>query len=300
MINCVSLLICIIGGISSISYIVYNFALLNEYPLNVFSDAQLQYNWSGTLSMIETGLAAGILILVTTNAAPYLNTNKVHRNATAFASVFFGIITIAQVISMSYRISEFWGEEGFCSSDKCPTTVWKNNGRSIIDKEDCKFNNYATSPDAWLDHESTSKYVIDWSNTSNYDVLNRRKLYEAYKAETPNSRDIKEEAAFPLYHDCYYWGCDSVCNERYVYNETQVILSIIYASCCLLCTIMMICQSAADTDVLPTPSKSKTTDVEEASEKSPDDEDEDDDDDDGDESSGLLSSVSTKWSFLKL
>ena len=96
MLNPSSLLVCIVGGLSCIAYIVYHFALLSEYPLNVFSDAQLQYNWSGTLSMIETGLAAGVLILVTTNAAPYLNSN-IHTNVTAFASVFFGIITMGKL-----------------------------------------------------------------------------------------------------------------------------------------------------------------------------------------------------------
>ena len=305
MLNPSSLLVCILGGLSSIAYIVYHFALLSEYPLNVFSDAQLQYNWSGTLSMIETGLAAGVLILVTTNAAPYLNSN-VHTNATAFASVFFGIITIGQIISMSYRINEFWGADGFCNSDKCPTSVWKNAGREINNLEDCAFNNYAVSSDAWLDHESTSTYVIDWSNRSNYEVLNRRLLYDAYKAETLNSRAIKNEADFYLYHDCWYWGCDSVCHERHTYNETQTILSIVFASCCLLCTILLICQSVADTDVLPVPKASKSKDIEspedeEEAEESPDAED-DEGEFIGDERSGLLSlsSKSTNWSFLKL
>ena len=92
----------------------------------------MQYNWSGTLSMIETGLAAGVLILVTTNAAPYLNSN-VHTNATAFASVFFGIITIGQIISMSYRINEFWGADGFCNRwrEPAPRRAAKVEGTQI-------------------------------------------------------------------------------------------------------------------------------------------------------------------------
>jgi hypothetical protein len=110
MLNPLSLIICIIGGISSIGFMVYQFTMLSEYPLNVFSDAQLQYNWSGILTMIEIGLAAGVFLLITTNAAPYM-TSKVHKNATTMAAIFLGIITIAQIVAMSYRINEFWGEE---------------------------------------------------------------------------------------------------------------------------------------------------------------------------------------------
>ena len=303
MLNPLSLIVCLIGGVSSIGLMVYQFAMLSEYPLNIFSDAQLQYNWSGVLSMIETGLAAGVFLLVTTNAAPYL-TSKVHKNATTMAAIFLGIITIAQIVAMSYRINEFWGEEGFCSSNSCPTTVWRNSGREINNVEDCKFNNYAVSSDAWLDHTSSSKYLVDWSNRSNYDVLNRRKTYEAYKAETLNSRDIKTEDDFYLYHDCWYWGCDSICHGRHTYNETQTILSIIFASCCFLNTIILICQATSDTDVIPVKPKPEKSDIEEASSPdAPDAEDDDDDDDDGDdddESKAFLSSKSTNWSFLKL
>ena len=250
MLNGCSLSVLIIAGLSSLGMVglqVYTIAI--DYPLNVFSDSSVQYNWSGILSCIELGTAIGVLMLASVTAIPYLEILKIENRAPLkFATIYYAVFSLTSIVIAMYRLSEtgMLFDFGMCSRTEgdlvCPTVLYRTE-MDIENVTDCKFNNFADSPAVW---NTNGVPLIDWSNKEMYDKKSQSILFEAYKQARGGS-DISEDE-MTLYHDCWYWGCDSVCNDRHNINRALALASCIASIMYLALATLSGVQSGFDSD----------------------------------------------------
>lgn len=246
MLNGCSLSILILGVLSSLGMVclhIYTIAI--DYPLNIFSSVQL--NWSGVLSCIEIGLGTGILLLATVAAAPYVNIASIqNRGPLKFATIYYAIISLASVIVSIYRLSEtgLMFDTGVCKRTEgslvCPTVLFRTE-MAIENKLDCVFNAFAESPSAW---NKAGVPKIDWSNEEMYDKKSQSVVFEAYKLAREDI-DINEDE-MALYHDCWYWGCDEICNDRHLINVVMAYASAIVSVIYITLTVLSGIQSQFD------------------------------------------------------
>ena len=259
MLNGFSLSILIISIISSLGGILlhlYSFAI--DYPLDVLSDAVNQRNWSGILSCIEIGVGSGVLLIASSTAAPYVVTflKKKQRGPLKFATAYVSLFALTSIIITMYRVGEtgilsdvveMFGD-GVCSrttAGACQTVLYRTE-YNITEKEDCKINAYSVSSINW---NKADYPLIDWSDKEMYDVKNRNKTYMAYfkaRTDSDDPLDITTADEMYLYHDCYYWGCDEICNDRYTINRIMVYASGIQSILNIALIILFACQIGRD------------------------------------------------------
>lgn len=234
MLNGCSLTVLILGVLSSLSMVCLQiYILVVDYPLNIFSESSIQLNWSGTLSAIEIGVGTAVLLLCTVTAIPYLDVlNIKNKTPIKFATIYFAIMALASVIISMYRLSEtgIISDNGICKRVEgdlvCPTVLFRSE-MNIENKEDCVFNAFANSASVW---NRAGVPKIDWSDKDMYDKKSQQIVYDAYKAAREDVEITADEMT--LYHDCWYWGCDEVCNDRHTININMAfasaIVSVIY------------------------------------------------------------------------
>jgi len=254
MLNGCSLTVLIIGALASLAIIsLHVFTIAIDYPLNVFSDSSLQMNWSGILSCIEIGVGAGVLMLTSVTAAPYIDILPIkNKTPIKMATIYYSVFSLSSIIIASYRFGEMgllW-EGGICSrtdgSFVCPTVLYRTEFE-IENVTDCKFNNFNDSPSAW---NTNGVPIIDWSNKEMYDKKSQATLFNAYKAARGTSVDISEDE-MTLYHDCWYWGCDKVCNDRHNINIVMAYGSAVSSVLYIVLTVLSGVQSAPTSEPEP-------------------------------------------------
>lgn len=250
MLNGCSLSVLIIAGLSSLGMVglqVYTIAI--DYPLNVFSDSSVQYNWSGILSCIELGTAIGVLMLASVTAIPYLEIlNIENRGPLKFATIYYAVFSLTSIVIAMYRLSEtgMLFDFGMCSRTEgdlvCPTVLYRTE-MNIENVTDCKFNSFADSPAVW---NTNGVPLIDWSDKEMYDKKSQSILFQAYKQARDDVTISEDEMT--LYHDCWYWGCDSVCNDRHNINRALALASCIASIMYLALATLSGVQSGFDSD----------------------------------------------------
>ena len=240
MLNGCSLTILILGVLSSLSMVCLQiYTLAVDYPLNIFSDSSIQLNWSGTLSAIEIGVGTAVLLLCTVTAIPYLDMlNIKNRTPIKFATIYYSIMALTSVIISMYRLSEtgIIFDNGVCKRVEgdlvCPTVLFRSE-MEIENKADCVFNAFADSASVW---NKAGVPRIDWSDKAMYDKQSQQTVYNAYNAAREDVDITVDEMT--LYHDCWYWGCDEVCNDRHDINivmaYASAIVSVIYITLAVL------------------------------------------------------------------
>ena len=255
MLNGCSLSVLIIAGLSSLGMIglqVYTIAI--DYPLNIFTDSSEQYNWSGILSCIELGTAIGVLMLSSVTAIPYLEVLDIkNRGPLKFATIYYVVFFLTSIVAAMYRLSEtgMFLDIGVCSRTEgdlvCPTVLYRTE-MNIANTSDCKFNNFADSPSVW---NTNAVPLIDWSDKEMYDKSSQKLLFEAFTAARGEVSITEDEMT--LYHDCWYWGCDSVCNDRYNINRILTLASCVVSVMYLALATLSGIQSGFDSDYKEVP-----------------------------------------------
>jgi len=120
----------------------------------------------------------------------------------------------------------------------------------ISNTSDCKFNNFADSPSVW---NTNGVPLIDWSNKDMYDKSSQGLLFTAFKAARGEVTISEDEMT--LYHDCWYWGCDSVCNDRHTINQVLAFASCVASVMYLALATLSGVQSGFDSDYQDVPMK---------------------------------------------
>lgn len=187
-------------------------------------------NWSVTLSIIDASFALMAIALVSITDAWNLCEKPTTRTPMKCATVFYALFLVSSIVSFASRGIErgIFTETGLCIRTEgdlvCPTVLYRSvEGYDIQTEEDCEFNNFADSPSTWNTGNIT---LIDWSDKEMYDKKNRGLIFRAY-TEARGSVLITEEEMV-LYHDCWNWGCDKVCNKnQYEINEILVFVPLV-------------------------------------------------------------------------
>ena len=174
-------------------------------------------NWPVTLSIIDASFALMAIALLSITDAWYSCEKATTRTPMKCAAVFYALFLISSIVSFASRGIEtgILTETGLCNRTEgdlvCPTVLYRSaKGYDIKTEKDCEFNNFADSPSAWNTGNITR---IDWSKKEMYDKKNRGLVFQAY-TEARGSVLITEEEMV-LYHDCWNWGCDEVCNDKH-------------------------------------------------------------------------------------
>ena len=215
----------IIGYLLPIGIIVVN--LVAVFTADSYTDSTVltsseMTNWSVTLSIIDASFALMAIALVSITDAWNLCEKPTTRAPMYCATVFYALFLVSSMVSFATRGIErgIFTETGLCIRTEgdlvCPTVLYRSvEGYDIETKDDCEFNNFADSPSAWNTGNIT---LIDWSKKEMYDKKNRGLIFRAY-TEARGSVLITEEEMV-LYHDCWNWGCDKVCNKnQYEINQ---------------------------------------------------------------------------------
>ncbi len=206
-----NIIILSVAGLCCALHVSYTTGVLLIYPSDLGGT-----NWSGTLTLIELVVALVVGILIGTNAY------EISDKGMNVSTLLFGLALLASGIVSMYRVSEtgllF---DGFCTSDVCPTTVFRTKFE-INEKPDCKFNTYYTSSAFWKTN------TIDWFDKTKYD--SNADLFDEYTGTTYTRE------TFPSYEACWYWGCDPVCNDRHDSNRLSAYLSMVMTIVYLMLT----------------------------------------------------------------
>lgn len=214
MINGFSVTLMSLGITGTVYMIIINLLSILNYSNDIG-----ETNWSWMLSLIELGIAGCILLLTIVSGAIYVHEHDIkNKTAIRWKAWLYGILCAASLVVSAYRMSEMGiiFPNGLCKRTKgdlvCQTVLFKTY-RTIEEIGDCNFNAFAESSSAW---KTTGSYLIDWSNKDVY--TDRNLLYAAYKNATGESGNIVNEDEMLIYSDCYYWGCDPICNDRHDHN----------------------------------------------------------------------------------
>ena len=204
------LILSVLTGVYLCSISSYN---LLTYPSSIGST-----NWSGLLSLIELCVGFGLVLMVSVVVGPEIDVLKITESSTErISTIFCAIMFLISFIVSMYRCGEtgILPTNGVCIRTTgdlvCPTVLFRTE-HNISALEDCKFNAFAENPAAWI---LTGNDRIDWSIKRTYS--DKVELFRLYNLSIPNS-DILNADEMITYEDCYYWGCDPVCNERHDYN----------------------------------------------------------------------------------
>lgn len=218
--------------ISTTSLFVFA-GLFTSMPLlfnfHIFSDSVKQPNRSGELAIIETAMAGGSFLIGTVISVATLGskTRKINSTLLWTMGAIYCVFTILQVAYLFERLDKTgilnnWGwNDGTktCNDDSftgCPIARYLSVENSKIETiSDCKFN--AFDINNVNDGEGASQ-LVDWSNRLNYDSANVNLLATAAQSA---GMDVDADALEPIYA-CWYWGCNSVCNDRYRLNRVYI------------------------------------------------------------------------------
>ena len=189
-------------------------------------------NWSGVLSGIQSFIGIAIILLVVSSVGPDLCVIKIKdKRSLRTTTILYGILFLISIVISAFRLGElgYLPTNGICvrtSGDLvCPTVIFRTE-HEINTKEDCIFNAFAENPDAWV---LTGSNRLDWSNKKSYSY--KPELFRVYNISRPGTL-IKSADEMLTFEDCYYWGCDSVCNDRHDYN-------VFLAWSSLICSILL-------------------------------------------------------------
>jgi hypothetical protein len=253
MLNGCSLTVLILGVLSSLGMVIFQInSLAVDYPLNIFTDSSVQLNWSGILSTIEVGVGSAVLLLCTVTAVPYLGVIDIKNRAPIkFATIYYAIMALTSVIISIYRLSEtgIIFDNGICKRLEgdlvCPTVMFRSE-MTIEKNEDCIFNAFADSSSVW---NKAGDPKIDWSDREMYDKKSQQTVFDAYKAARPDVDIDMDEMT--LYHDCWYWGCDEICNDRHRINIVMAYASVGVSVVYIVLSILSGVQSEFDYKEVP-------------------------------------------------
>jgi hypothetical protein len=97
-----------------------------------------------------------------------------------------------------------------------------------------------------------------------YDKSSQSVLFTAFKAAREEVTISEDEMT--LYHDCWYWGCDSICNDRYNINRALAFASCVASVMYLALATLSGIQSGFDSDYeeVPTDEMPTTSEISEA------------------------------------
>ena len=247
------------------------------FNLYIFDNTTVfQDDASGVFSIIELCFALSSLIIF--NVAYYLrpridytrlngksNTPYFDTRISKTLVFFYASFFIGSLVFTGLRL----GALGFFNSvlstpavGTCADTSWDsgcpatrfnhfapNKQLDKINKKDqCMFLAYNEN------NITTEGSIIDWSLKENYDASKRNNLVNRAnlnlnipcvnnKCNTGTCQDGKciiSENDLPSIHWCWYWGCNDICNDRYVLNRTWLGLSITNTVIYLVVMIIMI------------------------------------------------------------
>ena len=230
------------------SFIIFFLSLMNSLSLLYFSLTNIEQfpsdigetNWSLILSYIEVGVGASTILIATAVFGIEIgNTHIKEKRPLKISTILFSVIFLICIVLSGYRMSEMglFLNSGICKRTTgdlvCPTVLYRSE-YDIEDVRDCTFNAFAESPGAWL------KTGIDWSDKSVY--TNKELLFEAYKVGRPDG-DIKTVDDMLIYSDCYYWGCDPICNDRHDHNVFHAWSLLISSIVCFVIVVITVFQT---------------------------------------------------------
>lgn len=211
--NGYSLSILTLSLLNGLFILIINVINMIDYPENNGGT-----NWSGVLSGIESFIGIAVILLVGSSVGPDLCVLKIKdKESLRTTTIFYGILFLISIVIAAYRLGElgYLPTNGICVRTTgdlvCPTVIFRTM-YDIDTKEDCVFNAFAENPDAWV---LTGNNRLDWSNKKSYSY--KKELFRVYNLSRPDTT-IKSAADMVTFEDCYYWGCDPVCNDRYDYN----------------------------------------------------------------------------------
>ena len=199
------------------------------FDFNIFSDSTTQPNRSGELAITETALSGGSFLIGTVISLATLGSKTRKINSTLLWSMgaVYTLFTILQVAYLFERMDKTgilnnWGwNDGTktCNDDSftgCPIARYLSINTSKIETiSDCKFNAFDINN---INEGQGASQLVDWSNRLNYDSANVNLLATAAQSAGMN---VDADAMEPIYA-CWYWGCNSVCNDRYKLNRVYI------------------------------------------------------------------------------
>lgn len=243
-------------GIFLIAIIVVN--LIAVFTADSYTDSTVltsseMTNWSVTLSIIDASFALMAIALLSITDAWNLCEKPTTRTPMKCATVFYALFLVSSIVSFASRGIErgIFTETGLCIRTEgdlvCPTVLYRSvEGYDIQTEEDCEFNNFADSPSAWNTGNITR---INWADKEMYDKKNRGLIFRAY-TEARGSVLITEEEMV-LYHDCWNWGCDKVCNKnQYEINQILVFAPLVGIATYAILMLMSACCEPEDEEQL--------------------------------------------------
>lgn len=244
------LVILIVGSVFSVAHLGFNVYVLTAFSLNPFSEDWSgvidQINWPIVLTWIELFFSLSVLLLVLVTTVPYIEI-KLEKNPLRFSMFYYSLIIIGSVIISTYRLSEtgiLTMFDGLCKSDFCPLTKYREEYST-----GCVFNNFAESSLVW-----DVGAGVDWSKEATYGKDNQQAIYDAYlsaRTDSGDAIDIDSAEEMVLYHDCWYWACDSECNERYDINRMAAYASLIQTGCYLIIIVLCLIMLGAEPTYTP-------------------------------------------------
>jgi len=209
-----------IGYFLTLGIIVVN--LIAVFTADSYTDSTVltsseMTNWPVTLSIIDATFALMAIALLSITDAWYSCEKPTTRTPMKCATVFYALFLVSSIVSFASRGIEtgMLTETGLCIRTEgdlvCPTVLYRSaEDYDIKTKDDCEFNNFADSPSTWNTGNITR---INWADKEMYDKKNRGLIFRAY-TEARGSVLITEEEMV-LYHDCWNWGCDEICNDKH-------------------------------------------------------------------------------------
>lgn len=199
------------------------------FDLNVFSDSTAQPNRSGELAITETAISGGGFLIGTVISLSTLGSKTRKINSTLLWSMgaVYALFSILQLAYLFERMDKTgvlndWGwNDGTktcndASFTGCPIARFLSINTSKIETiSDCKFNAFDVNN---INEGQGASQLVDWSNRLNYDSANVNLLATAAQSAGMN---VDADAMEPIY-TCWYWGCNSVCNDRYKLNRVYI------------------------------------------------------------------------------
>ena len=195
--------------------------------LNIFSDTGKQPDTPGIYTIIETVIAGAAFLIAAVALWTIIGKKrKADPDRQRLTGFFFILFTVTELIVLIARM--YW--RGLLTDIKllgdvgCRDTTLQGNPTARFERygneeiktvSDCVFNAFNTENIDGGD-------MIDWSKSVNYDTATRSVLLQAIISSGQTGIGLDQ---VPYYHPYWYWGCNSICHDRFKLNNTWVILS---------------------------------------------------------------------------
>jgi hypothetical protein len=219
--------------------------------LNIFSDANTQPDTPGIYTVVETVLAgAAFLISAVALWTVVGKKRKIDPERQKLSGFFFIAFTLAEVVILVARL--YWS--GILTDIK------------LLSKVGCRDISFDGNPIARYEHYANDQIklasectfnafnvdninggnVLDWSNHINYDAENRGVLLQAITSS--GLTDIGMDDV-PYYYHYWYWGCSSVCHERFKLNRSWMFISMFAFFSYLTLALLFYCSAGARSSI---------------------------------------------------